>query len=280
MNKGHEYVLLAVMLWSFVAIIVRLLNPFISIESMLFYRSFIAAAVLILFVFITKTVKFSGMNRQKLGIYAVLGFLYTSMLYTMMMAFVNTKIATAQFLQQLSPVYTFIFAHFLLKERASSKNYYALVLALSGTLLVFYFESGSLSSSFMGNVFALISGIFLAAYHTLARHLRKYSGLEISAWAFIFGTIMISFSAFDKVSLSADNWLLLIGLGVFSTALPFLFWVKSMKYIKAQEASVLLLLTLITIPLLAFFFFNEIPSLGAIAGGALILAASLIMLKS
>ena len=63
--KGYEFVLLAVVLWSFVAIIVRLLHPYISVESMLFYRVFIAAAVLILFVFITKIVKFREINRKK-----------------------------------------------------------------------------------------------------------------------------------------------------------------------------------------------------------------------
>jgi len=279
MNKGHEFVLLAVLLWSFVAIIVRFLHPYISVELMLFYRVFIAAIVLILFVFMTKSVKFREMNRKKLAVYAIVGLVYTAMLYTIMLAFVNTKIATAQFLQQLAPVYTFIFSHLLLKERANQKHYYALILGLVGAFLVFYFET-DFSGSFLGNILALISGVFLAAYHILSRQLREYPGIEISVWAFIFGTLMLSFTGAGSGIPPVDSWLLLISLGVFSTALPFLFWVKALKYVKAQEASILLLLTLITIPTLAFLFFNEIPSTGAIAGGVLILAASLLVLKA
>ena len=280
--KGYEFILITIILWSYVPILVRLLLPYISAESMLFYRFLIAFLVILPFASITKSVNLTEINSKKLLIYSLLGLLYTGILYSYIIAISYTKIANAQFLQQLAPIYTFIFAHFLLKEHAKSKHYLALILALIGGTLILYFDSGfAFGSSFKGNILALISGLFLASYTTLSRYLgRTYSELEATIWAFIFGTIIMSFSVSNAVSLSLNNWVLLIAMGIFSTALPFLFWVKSLKYIKTQEASILLLLTTITIPILAFLFFNEIPSIGTLIGGTMILIATSIVLKS
>jgi len=279
--KGYKFILLTVFLWSFVPITVRLLLPYISAESMMFYRFLISVMVVLPFALITKSINLHNMNRQKFLTYFILAIFYTGILYTYILAISYTKIATAQFLQQLAPIYTFIFAHFLLKERAKPNHYRGLVFATLGASLIIYFDTGFiLESSFIGNILALISGLFLASYTTLSRHIgKKYSEFEATLWAFIFGTIIMSFSAFNTVSLSINNWFLLIVLSVFLTALPFLLLIKSSRYVKAQQTSILILLTTITIPILAFVILNEIPSIGTIIGGLLILVASLIVLK-
>ncbi|MBI4018295.1 MAG: DMT family transporter [Candidatus Aenigmarchaeota archaeon] len=278
MNKGYLYVLAAVILWTFVPIVVRLLLPFISAELMLFYRFFFAALALsAIIIFRKKRVK---LDKGRIKIFLPLAIIYVATLYTYILGIANTKIAYVTFLQQISPVYTFVLAYLFLKEGVKKNVYYALAISVLGILVIFYL-SGEAQGSFFGNAMAVVSGVFLAGYTVLSRYAgRKYSAEETSLWILVIGSILLSFMLLQTPSLSLENWLLVLALGTFSTALPLMFYTESLKFLKAQKASIMVLMMNVTIPVAAFLAFGELPKAGSVVGGLLILAAALIVLKS
>ena len=281
MNRGYFYVLIAVLLFTFVPVFARILLPYINVESMTFFRFMFAVIALIIISSVKKVRIFKRIDRKEAIAYAGLGIIYVLVVYTYTLAVSYIHIANVQFLQQTSPVFTFIFAYLFLRESVKRSLYYSLIIAMSGAFIIFYFSASSIfGNQFIGNILAFVSGIFLAGYTTLSRHIgRKYPTLQATTWAFIFGSIFMSFSLFNVPDLSVSNWILLILFGIFATAMPFLLYVKSMEYIEAQKASLLLLLTVVTTPVAAFLFFQEIPSLASFIGGSLILLSSAIVLK-
>ena len=224
MNKGYLYALIAVFFFTFTPIFVRVLLPYIDAEPMNFFRFFFAAIVLVIATGFTKTPLLRSMTKRRFISYAFLGILFALVLYTYVIAISHTYVANAQFLQQLSPIYTFIFAYVFLKEVVGKRLYYSLALAMLGAFIILYFSTTDslFETQAIGNVVALISGVILAGYTTFSRHIGKnYPVIQSTAWAFIFGMVFMSFSLFNVPNLSYMNWLLLIMFGIFSTAMPF-----------------------------------------------------------
>lgn len=283
MNKGYYYALLSVLFFMFVPIFTRALLPAINAEAMLFFRFLFASITLLIISKIIRKPLFEKITRKYLFFYAIFGIIYALVLYTYIVAVSYTYIANVQFLQQMSPIFTFIFARLFLKETVKKSLYYSLIIAIIGAFIILYFSNTSVVFEMQstGNVIAFTSGVLLAVYTVISRYMAKsHSLMQANTWAFIFGTLLMSFSLINIPALSASSWVLLILFGVFSTALPFIFYVESMRYIESQKASLILMLTVVTNPIAAFIFFREIPTIAALAGGALILLSSIMVLKS
>ncbi len=132
------------------------------------------------------------------------------------------------------------------------------------------------NKNFIGVLSGILSGFTFAILTLLNKDLVKTnSSLKISfAQNSVSTLILLPILFFIEIELSSNNFMLLIFLGVFCTALAHTLFIKSLSQIKAQLASLISALEPIYGILLALIFLNEIPNLREAFGGILILIAS------
>lgn len=130
-----------------------------------------------------------------------------------------------------NPIFAFVFAAFILKERITFLKGSGLAIGLSGVLLLIL-QNGTPdigSSTFLGDVITLINTISWAFYTVIIkRMLEKYHPVTVLKWTFFFGmftTIPAGYkqwSTMDWSSIPLHIWLGIVFIVVFATYLGYL----------------------------------------------------------
>ena len=130
-----------------------------------------------------------------------------------------------------NPIFAFVFAALILKERITFLKGSGLAIGLSGVLLLIL-QNGTpdmASSTFLGDVFTLVNTISWAFYTVIIkRMLEKYHPITVMKWTFFFGiftTIPAGYSQWstmDWSSIPLNAWLGIGFVVVFATYLGYL----------------------------------------------------------
>ena len=130
-----------------------------------------------------------------------------------------------------NPIFAFVFAALILKERISFLKGSGLAIGLSGVLLLIL-QNGTpdlKSSTFLGDVFTLVNTISWAFYTVIIkRMLEKYHPVTVMKWTFFFGmftTIPMGYnqwSTMDWSSIPLNAWLGIGFVVIFATYLGYL----------------------------------------------------------
>jgi drug/metabolite transporter (DMT)-like permease len=238
-------------------------------------RSGFAAAALFLFVPSTR-------RRWDLPIFGI-GFMYAITMILFVIANKNTTAANAIFLQAAAPLYLLVLAPLMLKEPVTRADLLAMLAIAVGLALVM---SGSPPPTrisphpMFGNVMAAISGVTLAFTTIGFRWLGAMEDGEARK-----GAVLVSgnFTAFvlciplelPITGVGASDWALIAYLGVFQIGLAYLLVARGLRGVPAVEASLLMMIEPAINPLWVWMIHGEEPGLLPIAGGALILIASI-----
>jgi DME family drug/metabolite transporter len=192
-----------------------------------------------------------------------------------------TTSASAIFLQSTAPLHVLLLSPWLLKERVRQADLvYMGVLALG---LGFFFVgldpvSATAPNPALGNVLATLSGVTWALTVMGLRAVGR-SGFDWSPSAAVWGNIIACLIclpvALPVESSRPVDWLVIAYLGVFQIALAYVFLIRGLRQVTALEASLLLLLEPVLNPIWAWMAHGERPGAWSIAGGVLILAATL-----
>lgn len=181
----------------------------------------------------------------------------------------------------LAPLWTIIFARFLLHEKLSLRGYRVIFLSLAGAVTMLWQPSSSipLPSSY-GDWMGLAGGIVFALSNVLIRKDQGHS-IQLKSLAVWLGVVLVGLiyslllSTLPVLSnISLDLWLLLLatGLAVFVLSLVVQY---GLTYVPANQAIVILLFELVVAAIAAYFLANESMTLNEWIGGAMIVSASL-----
>ena len=198
----------------------------------------------------------------------------------------STGVAVAIFLSYLAPVYLAIVAPRILKEATDRIVYVALAIGLAGMAIILVpgllLEGASLSAS--GLFYGWAAGALYAVYLLFAKSLR---GRHVSSTAVVFAQ-----SAFTAVvmvvpgllAVSAAHYrysgvdvLMAALLGVVNTAFAFSLFMDGLRWVRVQHASIVAYIEPVSAPLYALVLLGQVPSRWTIAGGALIVAAGILV---
>jgi drug/metabolite transporter (DMT)-like permease len=130
-----------------------------------------------------------------------------------------------------NPIFAFVFAALILKERITFLKGSGLAIGLSGVLLLIL-QNGTpdlASSTFLGDVFTLVNTISWAFYTVIiVRMLEKYHPVTVMKWTFFFGMLTTipagynQWSTMDWSSIPLNAWLEIGFVVVFATYLGYL----------------------------------------------------------
>lgn len=209
-------------------------------------------------------------------------FLYAGTLSCFVYANKTTTAANAIFLQYTAPIYILILAPFILKEKFRAADLLTVVICLAGMSLFFLEPQNAAntlaSNVFLGNIAALASGIFFGLYFIFLRHPRSLQ--KNPALSVFYGNIIIVLLMFPLVfnnpptSVSAKDILAILFLGIFQIGIAYVLFTNGIsKGVRSLDASVIGFIEPLLNPIWVFLVVGERPSVWAILGGVIILAA-------
>jgi drug/metabolite transporter (DMT)-like permease len=224
-----------------------------------------------------------GLSKQKIKIssskdclyFLLLGFILSIHWISFFKSIQVSTVAVGLLSYSSFPVFTTFLEPLFFREKMAKRNIFYAFLCVIGVFLII--PKFDLSNSiYQGVLWGLFAGFTFSVLTILNRHLaQRYSGPLIAFFQDSVSTLfLIPFFFVIRPVLSTKNILLLCILGVFCTAGAHSLFIKGMKYIKAQTASIISSLEPVYGIVMAFFFLQEIPSMRTILGGVIILGTA------
>ncbi|HEX3015199.1 MAG TPA: DMT family transporter [Desulfobacteria bacterium] len=283
-SKGFLFIVTAASLWGLSGTVAKLLtnqavNPFVLVEI----RLMSSALLLGIFLAISRR-DLLVIDRRDIGYFIRLGiFGIGGVQYAYFFTISQTNVATAVFLQYISPVLVALYAVIFQKERLCTKQISALLLAIGGSYLMVF--SRGLAVTPIGLVSGLASAVFLSTYTIYSkRGLRVYSPWTIMFYCFIVGAVMGAFIVppwrFPAETFSTGNLFFFGYIAILGTIVPFGCFFNGLRWLKPTKAGITATMEPVVAALSAFIILNERLSYAQVTGaGCVLLAVILLQFK-
>jgi len=242
-----------------------------NLWQILFWRQTFFAIIVALYLVITYKKNFfksfynSGLSGFIGGLFLGIGFAaYVFSMYT-------TTVANTNFIITTETIFLAVFGYFFLKEKIDLITFIAIVLGMSGVLLILG-SSLSIQSSeqFIGNIVAFIMPISFAI---LVIIIRRYPSVDMVPAQFIAGIFaaIIGYFIAGKLTISLHDLFLASLAGFFQIGFGFIFITIGSQTTPSAVVGVLMLTEAVFGPLWAWLFINEVPPSSVLIGGGIII---------
>ncbi|GLS22157.1 hypothetical protein GCM10007874_51740 [Labrys miyagiensis] len=209
--------------------------------------------------------------------------LFALALVVQQIAYLDSSVTNASFLVNTDVVITPLFAWLLMSARPLPSTYLAVGMTFAGLCLM---SDGGVAGIGKGDFTALLSAVIYALWLVeLERHMRQFGRPIATSVVQFLGTAVV---ALPLGALNGGVTLPglygaapeLVVLGVFSTALGFGLITLAQRFTTATHAAIIVGAECIFGALAAFLLLGERPSTAALAGGAMIAAAIVVVALS
>lgn len=213
----------------------------------------------------------------------VVGVAYATACVCFVLANRLTTSASAIFIQAASPLYVLILGPVMLKERVSARDVLFMIPVGLGLSLFFLGNQPAIATApdpAAGNLLSVAAGVAFAlaviGFRWLGREKEVHGATSLTAAAM--GNFLACLVALP-MSLplgrhSPGDWAVVLYLGIFQIGLAYYFVAKGVARLPALEVSVLLLVEPALNPVWTWLVHGEVPGTAVIAGGALVLGAT------
>lgn len=207
---------------------------------------------------------------------------YAATLITFVLANRLTTSANAIFLQSAAPLYVLLMGPLLLHEPVR-RSYLFYMGAVAGGMALFFLSSepavATAPDPARGNFIAVLSGIayacMLVGLRWLTRGRKDNPGLATAVMGNLIAALAVMPMALPLGPARTADAAVILYLGVVQIGLAYVLLTRAMRHVPAVEATTLLMIEPVLNPIWAWLIHGEAPGLGPLAGGALILSATL-----
>lgn len=271
MNQGAKFMIISSFAFSLMHLCVKAL-PHIPVFELVFFRS-IVSLVISYTMLKSRGVSIMGNNRKVLFARGIFGVTALTMFFITLQ---NIPLAGAVTIQYLSPIFTALFAVWLLKEKVQHKQWLFFGLSFLGVFLLKGFDVSGLISYkyiFIGLASACFSGL---AYNCI-RLLRKTEHPLVVVFYFplVATPIMGVLSYFQWVNPTGVDWLYLILLGII-TQVAQIYMTKGIQSDTAGNIMIYKYVGVLFAFSYGYFFFGETYSFLSLFGIFLLLCGVLL----
>ena len=190
--------------------------------------------------------------------------------------------SVAVILLYTSPIFILLMSVVIFKEKITVKKIIALVLTFLGCILVAGISDGGTHISAKGFFIGICAGFGYALYSIFSRFaLKKYDSLTVTFYTFVFsGVSSVWFSKpLDALHfVSAKSALLLCGIAIFCTVLPYILYTFGLSGLENSKAAILVTVEPLIGTLTGVFLWKEEMTILK-AVGILMIFASIIILS-
>ena len=276
---GHGAALLTILIWGTTFISTKVLLTSFQPVEILFLRFVLGFLALCLIY--PRRLRL-GERRQELW-FAAAGLCGVTLYYLLEnIALTYTLASNVGVLVSVSPVFTALFSHFLLRREKLRPAFFAgLAVALAGVVLLSYNGSAVLKLDPRGDVLALLAAAIWSAYSLITRHISSFgypvvqTTRRIFAYGLVFmlpALLVFGFQPSLEAVLEPVNLLNLVYLGLGACALCFVTWNFAVGRLGAVKTSTYIyLVPVVTLATSALVLGEPVTPLSAV-GAALTVA--------
>jgi DME family drug/metabolite transporter len=201
------------------------------------------------------------------------GFFLSLSFVAFVIAMTNTTVANVVFIISTQTVFLAIAGYFILKEKVTFIAFVSIILAMTGIGVMF--SDSVATGSFFGSLVALAIPI---NFSILVMIIRKHPNLDMVPAIFYSGIFSCIYGLIFSESFSISYHDIFMGfiLGVPQLAFGFICITIGSKTTRATTIGLLMLTETIFAPIWVWIFLNEIPTLGVIIGGILVITAIIV----
>ena len=241
--------------------------------QILFWRSLFFMLALLIFLLLTYKKEIFNMIKKS-GFVGILGGFFLSTSFVgYVFAMTETTIANVVFIISSQTLFLAVFGYFFLKEKISLRSFIAIILAISGVILM---VADSISAgSLIGNLAALSMPI---NFSILVIIVRKNPNLDMVPAIFYAGILstIYGFILSESLTISYKDLGFSFLMGVPQLAFGFIFATIGSRTTPAATVGLLMLTESIFGPIWGWLFFKEIPPTSVFIAGAMIITAVII----
>jgi len=283
--SGELFVIVAGICWGLIGLFTRKMSESgLDAIQITFLRNLCASIVLFIIIFVRnrKCLKVSLKDLWMFVGTGICSIAFFNICY--FKAIQITSLAVAAVLLYTAPVMVVVLSCIFLGEKFSLKKAMALTLAFVGCICTTGILGTTPSISWIGMVIGLGSGLGYALYSIFgAIALKKYDTFTITFYTFLIATLgLFPFSRPGAMMGSLQKGFVLIpvtiGLAIFSTVLPFLFYTTGLKYMEAGKASIMAFIEPMVASVCGIIVFKEKLTMFNVMG-ILLIFASLVLLN-
>ena len=189
-------------------------------------------------------------------------------------------------LEYMAPVWVALLAPLVLRTRRQTMDMIAVGVAVGGMALLVLpgLALGAGGTSILGIVFGLLAGLMFAAAMMLIKSMGRDLRGSTFALFYCLGSVLLltPLAVWQTVAghyqlTWTDTWIVVIS-GLIYTALCFSLFSDGIRYVRVEHAGILGYIEPVTAPLWAFLLIGETPPWTTLAGGALIVAAGVLVI--
>ena len=187
-----------------------------------------------------------------------------------------TSVASSTVLVTLQPVFAFIGTYLFFKEKVAFQSIVAVIVAISGSLLISWGDFRVSGAALYGDGLALIACAFITGYLLFGQDVRKRLSLmtytmvvySVSTITLFFYVLFMgqSFGPYEST-----DWLLFVMLAIVPNLLGHTLFNWSLKWVSTNTISIAILFEPVGAAVLAFFIFNENLILSQVIGGIIVI---------
>jgi chloramphenicol-sensitive protein RarD len=284
LNTAKYYLaaITAYTVWGFFSLVLKPLHAYSSVD-ILFYRVFSCAVLMLLIIFLFKREK----CRETLQLYKqlplqkkrraillnVAGSIFlTGNWFSFIYVMNHVSIKATSLAYMVCPILTTLLAFFLLHEKLSKLQWLAVLLSISGCLLLSYADITDM-------LFSMVIGFSYACYLISQRENTGFDKFIILSFHIVLSSFILLpfFPAFSGPVPVEGKFYLYIGIiAVFFTIIPLFLNLYALLGMNSSTAGMLLNINPIIAFVLAIMFFHEPISLLQIMGYAIIFIAVIV----
>ncbi len=269
-TKGIIYIVVSAFFFALMGLFVKLSGDVPVIQKS-FFRN--AVAMLFAMVVITKNGAWELPKGKNIGYILIRSIAGTLGIFCNFYAVSNMNLADASMLNKLSPFFAVIFSVFVLREKPTVKQIFAVGLAFAGALFVmkptFSFEGIPAFAGFLGGLGAGIA-------YTYVRKLSQnnFKGPLIVFYFSAFSCLVtLPWMIFNFVPMTPLQWVYLILAGLSAGGGQF-FITAAYSHAPAKEISVYDYSQIIFTTILSLIVFGDLPDVFSFIGYAVIISAA------
>ena len=192
--------------------------------------------------------------------------------------------ATSSLIMAATPIMTAIAASKIYHDKIRPAGWMCILMAFVGVVVLLLWD-GVLSVN-VGVIWTLGAAVSFCFYNMINRHLSSqgHTAIEIVTYSMIAGALMLMIFLPDTAGqlAAADSTAIAVAvyLGLGPSAAAYLLWAKASEYAeRTNEVTNYMFITPLLATVLGFIILREIPSMGTLIGGVIIIASVILFNK-
>jgi len=240
------------------------------------YRQTFATLLFVPFLIKDKAQELYSLPQARITEMVVIGILLGAHFGFFISSVKATSVAASVLLGTCHIVYVAIIGWILFGEGLTRKGIIGTCLALSGIVILFWGDLVQDPGNFDGNVLAFISGILAGFYYLGGRKLRKEISLPTYALVVYLSSaitmwIVVIVQDLEYLNIPNSDFQLFFLMALVPTLLGHTMQNWALAFLPAYVVSITLLTEPVGSGILAWHFFEEVPSIGVFIGGLIVL---------